>query len=516
MTGSAGAMINRKFLWSIILLTAFLLIVLAGGCGEKNAIDRSVDYQQLAYLSHAGSTSRIMVADSAKNIKHPLLEWSENNERYSYNNDGRYFTPNRNVSSSDSESRSFVISNDGRYLAAGLVEESLQKMLVIGTDGGAVWEITGADDPAFSPDSKRAAFTFDSVPGPSDGDDNRQSILIIDVDSGAAKFMAIGENLHQPEWVDDHTVVCSRRSDGTLWKIDIANGLMTQLTFPPYEFQYQPPSAGYKGKSIAITESRDLGNVWSLDLQGGELLQITNTLRYESGACYLPDSNLVLFESRGSMGDINSSELIVVADDGSEQRMLTSNSDFDGLATVSPDGDMVAYQHEQDGETSILVDDLSGDSSVVEKAGIDGWLGDPAFIRDDRYNSANPLTLTVSPGLFGLPQLATVTNSLDTLQTVKIAFSSGYIIDGRDYLPGYEAGESEKVLPTGDYIEMSLDLGPREALTFPLGLDLGDEREGDANGGLLLTLTVAGAPPIMWWGETNTGLPELAAIIDHE
>jgi len=103
-------------------------------------------------------------------------------------------------------------------------------------------------------------------------------------------------------------------------------------------------------------------DIFSVDLAGGELIQLTDSPGYDAEAVYAPDGSAILFTSMRD-GDL---ELYLMDPDGQNVRRLTHQIGYDGGAFFSPDGSRIVYRahHPQTPETIAEYQRLLGEGLV--------------------------------------------------------------------------------------------------------------------------------------------------------
>ena len=109
------------------------------------------------------------------------------------------------------------------------------------------------------------------------------------------------------------------------------------------------PSVSPRGKKIAAT----LGyNLWIMDWDGSNALNITPWGREKYQPCWTPDGNSLLYCS-DLMGDC---EIFALNPDGSDNRNLTwSFTSSDMAPTISPDGKSVAFISNRNGRFELFL-----------------------------------------------------------------------------------------------------------------------------------------------------------------
>jgi len=99
------------------------------------------------------------------------------------------------------------------------------------------------------------------------------------------------------------------------------------------------------GRSIAFLRRGDL---WAMDADGTGQRNLTDSPEEpEAGATWSPDGRTILFERRvrNLATDVagRAVELFATTADGGRERRLTSNTDYDGRASWSPDGRRIVF-----------------------------------------------------------------------------------------------------------------------------------------------------------------------------
>ena len=202
-----------------------------------------------------------------------------------------------------------------------------------------------------------------------------------------------------------------------------------------------------------------------------------------------------------------SSELALMADDGSDFRLLTQNFFFDGVHSFSTASGKIAYQQKNDrGKTSIwtINEDGTGQSAVA--APESGWVGDPNFATVPQWRQNNPLEMSVRAGSPGEPAVITVSNpSGNEVDAVLSAFpgldlelsATGGL---RPDIPKNTGTTRERQAGKADpELVWNLSLMPGETsdIAFLAAPRPTVARADEAI--LFLTLAVPGAPPRMYW-----------------
>ena len=101
------------------------------------------------------------------------------------------------------------------------------------------------------------------------------------------------------------------------------------------------------GRSIAFLRRGDL---WAMDADGTGQRNLTDSpLETEAEAQWSPDGRTILFERQAEALDVGTrstkgtTEIVATTVEGGKERRLTSNTDYDGRASWSPDGRRIVF-----------------------------------------------------------------------------------------------------------------------------------------------------------------------------
>ncbi|MBE0428672.1 MAG: hypothetical protein IBX61_02225 [Thermoleophilia bacterium] len=413
-----------------------------------------------------------------------VLEWRGYGERFTFSGDGRYF----------------ALVMAAYPPESGRGSEGFEYLLA-STDGSRAWHLSaGPTMLAFSPDSTRVSYV--TVPEASDNE-----MGIMDISTGEQKVLAGGGVLVNPTWVNDRTIVYTRlhnpvfsprQEGGVVFRVDTDSGEALALTGPGRSFSIYSAPVSFSRSKIALTEKEPLYNLWSLDVGSGELRQVTNNNLFHFRAGYLPQGNLILFETQKNPDDMMSSEIAVMADDGSYFRMLTSNFSFDGVHSFSPDSGRIAFQRlTEKGEASIWTLEGEEAEAVLIAADGGGWLGDPNFAPVPDWQAANPLEMAVEEGILGKALAVSIKNpSSAPVKTVLRAFPGSSLELAAE---GGPAVSQTGPGPAAPKLEWSLNLDPGETVEIRVTATPSASVAAAGKTSLLLTLAVPGTPPRMNW-----------------
>ncbi len=125
----------------------------------------------------------------------------------------------------------------------------------------------------------------------------------------------------------------------------------------------EPPTAGYLGMTsdLAFHSDRDGDyDIYVLDHQAGEIMQLTDDPAEDVNADWAPDGLLIAFQS-----DRDGNEEIYVMDrDGGVIRRLTDHPADDLKPIWSPDGQKLLFESTRDGNPEIYIMDRDGNDVV--------------------------------------------------------------------------------------------------------------------------------------------------------
>jgi Tol biopolymer transport system component len=116
-----------------------------------------------------------------------------------------------------------------------------------------------------------------------------------------------------------------------------------------------------------LFESERFGHrdIWVIDAEGGDPIQLTDDPATESWPCWSHDGTRILY-NRGT-------EIRVMNADGSGNVKLEGNGFVAVFPAWSPDGGSIAYQRGEMSEIYVMDSDGSGQRNVTNALGIDAW-----------------------------------------------------------------------------------------------------------------------------------------------
>ena len=129
-------------------------------------------------------------------------------------------------------------------------------------------------------------------------------------------------------------------NDDGKWNIVLLSGRHA------YEPAWSPDGSKIAFQSWEHDPDRSNGNseIYVMDVDGGNLIRLTDNSAYEDYPTWSPDSTQIAFVSDRD----GNHEIYVMDADGSNQRRLTRNSEMDTFPAWSPDGTEILFQSDRD------------------------------------------------------------------------------------------------------------------------------------------------------------------------
>ncbi len=163
----------------------------------------------------------------------------------------------------------------------------------------------------------------------------------MDADGSDPRRLTAGIDARDPAWNPGGTRLVYTRGVDDLFTLRVSDGLDRRpLTHgPALDFE---PAWSPDGGSVAFTRgfaTGDTGDIYVLDLQTEELVQVTDTPAYDHQVGWAPDGSRLVFER----DFIQSSAIVTVDPDGSDPVRLTTGPHFDVGPAYSPDGRRIAF-----------------------------------------------------------------------------------------------------------------------------------------------------------------------------
>jgi TolB protein len=223
--------------------------------------------------------------------------------------------------------------------------------------------------PAWSPDGQEMVFY--STQGT---EFQTTGLYTMDADGRGRQLLAdTGFSQTYPSWSSDsRTITYSSNRGGEvgIFNIDVTDGLRQQVnTYRASLLAHSPD-----GRRVVFMSSCDNNcDIYMMDADGSNVRQITRNGVFDVFPAWSPDSRSLAFMSNRS----NYFEIYVVdvecaalaEDCEGAARQLTDNRDFDGFPVWSPDGRLILYSSDRDGNFELFrVETDCGEASACEEA----------------------------------------------------------------------------------------------------------------------------------------------------
>ena len=215
-------------------------------------------------------------------------------------------------------------------------------------------------NPSWSPDGKQFVYQQFS---PQSGD---VAIYVADADGGSP--MRVGEEVAAPSWSPDGRLIAvANLSPRGLGIIDVDKALAgegsayRQLTTVPSSVPEEYASWSPDGRQLAFTSHRSGdSDVWVVDVTGENLRNLTHYPgALDDSPSWSPDGKLIAFGSSRdsasqSEGEVTG-DIYVMEPDGGEVRRLTAARGGSYGPEWSPDGELIAFNSQRDGNSEVYV-----------------------------------------------------------------------------------------------------------------------------------------------------------------
>ncbi len=185
-------------------------------------------------------------------------------------------------------------------------------------------------------------------------------ILTINDDGTWSMALLSGRSAYEPAWSPDGSKIAFQsweHDPSEIYVMDVDGGNLVRLTNNSDYDDY--PAWSPDGTRIAFVSDRD-GDVeiYVMSADGGNLRQLTSDSAWDGFPAWSPDGREILFQSSRS-GDVYA--IYVMNADGTNVRRLTSTDYFSHCPYWSPDGTKVVFHSWQDPEqTEIYIMDRDG------------------------------------------------------------------------------------------------------------------------------------------------------------
>jgi Tol biopolymer transport system component len=131
-----------------------------------------------------------------------------------------------------------------------------------------------------------------------------------------------------------------RATDFDIWCLDLEKGELTQLTKGQHLNDY--PRWSPHGDLIAFTRVAEdsIASLWIMDPDGGNQRQVTSGI-YCRAPSWHPDGTTIVFS--GNAQDTSELNICSVSVDGSDLHVLLSRPGIESMPTVTPDGESILF-----------------------------------------------------------------------------------------------------------------------------------------------------------------------------
>jgi serine/threonine-protein kinase len=222
-------------------------------------------------------------------------------------------------------------------------------------------ELTGACQPAWSPDGKKLAYI-----SPCAGKNDQylqSSLFVFDLESNESQQLLADSGSFEPAWSPDGTKIAFaslREGFLAIYTINLGDKTVTALTPPSNTLQSRQPAWSPDGSQIAYTVKRSgIFRIWTMNADGSNQLQLFRA--GGSNADYLPvwspDGLSIFFsESNSEITAPSSLRRFILGSDQTPEVLPIQQPVVD--VSFSPDGNWIVY--ESPNTRNLLIYNLSG------------------------------------------------------------------------------------------------------------------------------------------------------------
>ena len=227
-----------------------------------------------------------------------------------------------------------------------IIYESLYGVRIMDSDGGNNLKISnyGIFDPSFSPDGTRILYSSVIPSG----------IHTMNLDGSGKQRLT--ENVFDvyPEWSPDGTKIAFiDAGNNGVWTMSSNGNNGKMLTDPPRNgsADYHPNWHPNGSRIIFKANRTDLDGIYSMDLNGNDLIRISDGGSYTPEISYSPDGTKILFSDWNLSH--STEDIYLMNADGTNRVNLTNHPSRDFDASFSPDGRQIAFVSDRSGKKQI-------------------------------------------------------------------------------------------------------------------------------------------------------------------
>jgi len=222
------------------------------------------------------------------------------------------------------------------------------------------------DDPVFSPDGTKIAFTREG------------EIYIMNVD-GSDQIKLTNDKSYKERPVfspDGSKIAFSSGTDNSDIYVMDTNGSKQKRLTNNLIYDATPYYSPNGTKIIFRSVREDNFGIFIMNADGSDQNRLTHSkvesCEEHSRPVFSPDGRKIVFESSRYS---NASDIYIVNTDGLGLTRLTLNDDYDGNPAFSPDGRKIAFDSERNGKRGIYLMNNDGSNQILLTG---GW-GAPSF-----------------------------------------------------------------------------------------------------------------------------------------
>ncbi len=305
-------------------------------------------------------------ADGSNEVALPFLRsnfsWSADSKRLVYqmqiadkNNDIFVYTletgKHVNVTNNPSFDADPSFSPDGKEILFASGRDGNAEIYIMQADGSNVRRLTNNpawdNHPVFSPDGTQIAF-------PSDRDDENSNVFIMNADGSGVRRLTdwpASETVEPGCWSPDGTKIAffsDREGNDDIYVIN-AEAFQPKIVISDETCNlgyatYSPDGRTIAYQSQTADKSGEL-RVFELASQQSHLL--VKTKNADVAPRFSPDGRTIIFQNKV----VSDTEIFSIDVDGGSLRNLTNNQARDGSAAFSPDGKHIVFSTNRDGNT---------------------------------------------------------------------------------------------------------------------------------------------------------------------